>query len=70
MKGTSNRSCDRAIAGFFLAVTSMKAQGVDERIKALEQELIRLKEQQIEMKRDATEATAALPTFEYRRATV
>jgi hypothetical protein len=42
------------------------AQSVDERIKALEQELIQLKEQQIEMKREATEAAAALPTFEYR----
>ena len=55
------------LATFLLAVTPAKAQNnVDERIKALEQELILLKEQQIEMKREATEAAAALPTFEYR----
>ena len=54
------------LASFLLAVAPAKAQNVDERIKALEQELIQLKEQQIEMKREATEAAAALPTFEYR----
>jgi hypothetical protein len=42
------------------------AQNVDEKIKALEQELTQLKEQQIEMKREATEAAAALPSFSYR----
>ena len=55
-----------ALAAFLLAVVPASAQSVDERIKTLEQELIQLKEQQIEMKRDATEAAAALPTFEYR----
>jgi hypothetical protein len=54
------------LAGFLLGVTSGWAQSVDDRIKSLEQELIQLKEQQIEMKREATEAAAALPTFEYR----
>ena len=54
------------LAAFLLAAVPASAQSVDERIKALEQELIQLKEQQIEMKRDATEAAAALPTFEYR----
>ena len=62
------------LAAFLLAVAPAKAQNVapakaqnvDERIKALEQELIQLKDQQIEMKREATEAAAALPTFEYR----
>ena len=54
------------LASFLLAVAPAKAQSVDERIKTLEQELIQLKEQQIEMKREATEAAAALPTFEYR----
>ena len=54
------------LASFLLAVAPAKAQSVDERIKALEQELIQLKDQQIEMKREATEAAAALPTFEYR----
>jgi hypothetical protein len=54
------------LAAFWLAVAPANAQSVDERIKALEQELIQLKEQQIEMKREATEAAVALPTFEYR----
>ena len=54
------------LVGFFLGVTPGWTQSVDDRIKSLEQELIQLKEQQIEMKRDATEAAAALPTFEYR----
>jgi hypothetical protein len=42
------------------------AQNVDDKIKALEQELTQLKEQQIEMKKEATEAAAALPSFSYR----
>ena len=54
------------LAGFLLGVAPARAQSVDDRIKSLEQELIQLKEQQIEMKREATEAAAALPTFEYR----
>jgi hypothetical protein len=54
------------LAAFLVAVAPATAQSVDDRIKALEQELIQLKEQQIEMKREATEAAAALPTFEYR----
>jgi hypothetical protein len=54
------------LAAFLLAGLPASAQNVDDRIKALEQELIQLKEQQIEMKREATEAAAALPTFEYR----
>jgi len=54
------------LAAFLLAAVPASAQSVDDRIKTLEQELIQLKEQQIEMKRDATEAAAALPTFEYR----
>ncbi len=43
-----------------------RAQSVDEKIKSLEQELSQLKDQQIEMKKEATAAAAALPTFEYR----
>jgi hypothetical protein len=49
-----------------VAAAPVFAQSVDEKIKLLEQELMQLKEQQIEMKREATEAAAALPTFEYR----
>jgi hypothetical protein len=58
------------LAAFLWAAGAANAQNprttVDERIKALEQELLQLKEQQIEMQREATEAAAALPTFEYR----
>jgi hypothetical protein len=54
------------LAAFLFAAAPANAQSVDDRIKALEQELIQLKEQQIEMKREATEAAAALPSFEYR----
>ncbi|HEU4340907.1 MAG TPA: hypothetical protein VFU31_04990, partial [Candidatus Binatia bacterium] len=54
------------LAAFLLSVVPAGAQNVDERIKALEQELTQLKEQQIELKKEATEAAAALPTFSYR----
>ena len=42
------------------------AEDLDNRIKALEQELTILKEQQVELKKEATAATAALSKFEYR----
>ena len=42
------------------------AQSVDDKIRTLEQELTQLKTQQIELKKEATAAAAALPTFEYR----
>jgi hypothetical protein len=42
------------------------AQSVDDKIKALEQELTALKSQQMELKKEATAAAAALPTFSYR----
>jgi hypothetical protein len=55
------------------AVTPARAQTVDDRIQSLEQELMRLKSeqaqtraQQIELKKDAEAAAAALPTFSYR----
>ena len=56
----------------FLAAASW-AGNVDEKIKAMEEELARLKadqtranQEQIELKREATAAVAALPTFTYR----
>ena len=52
-------------AVLFAAAPSF-AQSVDEKIRSLEQELSQLKDQQIEMKKEATAAAAALPTFEYR----
>src|SRR5690348_6713071 len=51
---------------FLLAGGVARAQSVDDKIKSLEQELSQLKDQQIEMKKEATAAAAALPTFEYR----
>ncbi|MGE5854273.1 MAG: hypothetical protein ACM35E_14145, partial [Deltaproteobacteria bacterium] len=51
---------------FLLAAGSARAQSVDDKIKSLEQELSQLKEQQVELKKEATAAAAALPTFEYR----
>ena len=55
-----------AIAVFLLAAAPAFAQSVDEKIKVLEQELTQLKEQQVELKKEATAAAAVLPTFEYR----
>jgi len=53
------------LAGLFVSVPA-KAQSVDDKIKALEQELTDLKSQQIELKKESTAAAAALPTFSYR----
>jgi hypothetical protein len=52
-------------AALFAAAPAF-AQSVDDKIKSLEQELQSLKTQQIELKKEATAAAAALPTFEYR----
>ena len=54
------------LGAFLLAAAPAFAQGVDDKIKALEQELMQLKEQQIELKKDATAAAAAMPDFTYR----
>jgi hypothetical protein len=54
------------LTAFLLAVVPARAQNVDERIKALENELTQLKEQQIEFKKEATAAAAAMPSFSYR----
>jgi hypothetical protein len=51
---------------FLLAAGIARAQSVDDKIKSLEQELTQLKDQQVELKKEATAAAAALPTFEYR----
>src|SRR3989338_4519627 len=58
---------------FFFATASTSAGEVDERIKALEEvqranaeELARLKGEQMELKKEAVAAAAALPTFQYR----
>src|SRR6266446_4326330 len=54
------------LAGVFVLAAPAFAQSVDDKIKSLEQELTQLKDQQVEMKKEATAAAAALPTFEYR----
>ena len=54
------------LAVFLLAAGTVRAQSVDDKIKSLEQELSQLKDQQVELKKEATAAAAALPTFEYR----
>jgi hypothetical protein len=54
------------LAAFALAVVPAQAQNVDDKIKALEQELLQLKSDQMELKKEATAAAAALPSFEYR----
>lgn len=50
----------------FALVPGLQAQSVDEKIKALEQELATLKTEQISLKKQATAAEPALPTFSYR----
>src|SRR5262245_51384312 len=54
------------LAALLLAAVPVGAQNVDDKIKALEQELSSLKSQQMELKKEATAAAAALPTFSYR----
>src|ERR671925_1897893 len=58
---------------FAFAAAPARSDDVDQRIKALEDELIRLKSEQaqvkaeqIEMRKEATAAAAALPSFSYR----
>lgn len=54
------------LAAFLLAAGTVRAQSLDEKIKAMEQELGQLKEQQLEMKKEATAAAAEMPNFTYR----
>src|SRR5688572_6725881 len=54
------------LSAVLFAAAPASAQSVDDKIKTLEQELTQLKTQQIELKKEATAAAAALPTFEYR----
>ena len=61
------------MAFFLFAVTPVRADGVDDKIKLLEEELGRLKaeqeqqkQEQMELKKEATAAAAAMPAFEYR----
>ena len=54
------------LAAALFAAAPASAQGIDDKIKAMEQELTQLKDQQVELKREATTAAAALPNFSYR----
>ena len=54
------------LSAVLFAASPASAQSVDDKIKSLEQELMQLKTQQVELKKEATAAAAALPTFEYR----
>ena len=49
-----------------LAVVPAWADSVDQKIKSLEDELTRLKGEQMELRKEATAAAAAMPTFNYR----
>lgn len=58
-----------AALGFLLSafvVVPAWAEGLDQRLQALEQKIARLKAEQAETKRELTAAAAALPTFSYR----
>jgi len=54
------------LAAFLLTAGTVQAQSVNDKISALEQELQQLKEQQIDLKKEATAAAAAMPSFSYR----
>ena len=54
------------LTALLLAAVPAGAQSVDDKIKALEQELGQLKSQQMELKKESTAAAAALPSFSYR----
>src|SRR4030095_12594259 len=54
------------LSAVLFAAAPARAQSVDDKIRTLEQELTQLKEQQIELKKEATAAAAAMPSFEYR----
>lgn len=55
-----------SLAAFLMSAGAVQAQSVNDKIQSLEQELQQLKEQQIELKKEATAAAAAMPSFSYR----
>src|SRR5512135_1886249 len=64
---TSKVSAVASALLLLLIVTPLaRSQTVDDKIKALEEELTQLKDQQVELKKEATAAAAAMPTFSYR----
>jgi uncharacterized small protein (DUF1192 family) len=61
------RSGSLALGLWALSLTPAHGADLDDRIKSVEQELATLKEQQVELKKEATAAADALPTFSYRQ---
>src|SRR3990170_3808126 len=67
-----NRLVGFAALGFLLIAFVLafapvvRAQGVDDKIQALENELGRLKSEQMELKKEAVAAAAAMPDFSWR----
>jgi hypothetical protein len=55
-----------ALILLLMVASTARSESVDDKIKALEAELTELKEQQIELKKEATAAAAAMPSFSYR----
>ena len=68
MKGIRARITAFAGVLMFLLMNApaARAQNVDEEIKALKEKLATLENTQIELKKEATAAAAAMPTFSYR----
>ena len=54
------------LLAFVLAAAPARAQNMDDKIKALEQELSQLKDQQVSLRKEAAAAADALPEFSYR----
>jgi hypothetical protein len=55
-----------ALPALFFASAAMAQSSIDEEIKTLRDKLSQLEKQQLELKKEATEAAAAMPTFSYR----
>ena len=63
MKSLAKLSMLLMIGLFVVAAAPVRAASTDERINALEEELLKLKGEQAQIKEDATAARAALPSF-------
>ncbi|MGE5220086.1 MAG: hypothetical protein ACM3SP_24035 [Chloroflexota bacterium] len=66
MTGITSRVATLAGAFMLLLAPAVRAQTVDDKIQALESELAELKSQQVELKKEATAAAAAMPSFSFR----
>ncbi|MFQ5849008.1 MAG: hypothetical protein ACE5JU_00300 [Candidatus Binatia bacterium] len=69
MKGLRNMVATAGsllLIGLFVVAVAPARASVEERIKALEEELAQLKGEQMELRKEATAAKAKLPSFRYR----